>query len=231
MRCREVRNRTGRASGGRAVQLGRKVMKTPLDDVAGNGLVNRRLFLTASVAAGAAASGIALPAPASADALVIESWMKVPGSPFVGTGSPHGTRAKSCVSQPTLPTRRGREQRAPLHRLNGTITPTACISSAAIAVYRTLIGRPSSSDPWSGLRPLVFTLRCFPAIRWDLDRIHRMWGNGLQLYQKDPAPLDCQALHGLVSCAEWTGVKLSTRSMRRASNSPRNGFWQKAPTL
>src|SRR5262245_27171942 len=35
-------------------------------------------------------------------------------------------------------------------------------------------------------------------------------GNGLQLYQKGPAPLNCQALHGLVSCAEWTGVKLST---------------------
>ena len=35
-------------------------------------------------------------------------------------------------------------------------------------------------------------------------------GNSLQLYQKDPPPLDCQSLHGLVSCAEWTGVKLST---------------------
>ena len=35
-------------------------------------------------------------------------------------------------------------------------------------------------------------------------------GNSLQLYQKDPAPLDCQDLQGLVSCAEWTGVKLST---------------------
>src|SRR5438552_11304733 len=34
-------------------------------------------------------------------------------------------------------------------------------------------------------------------------------GNGLQLYQKDPAALNVQALHGLVSCAEWTGVKLS----------------------
>ena len=35
-------------------------------------------------------------------------------------------------------------------------------------------------------------------------------GNGLQLYQKDPAPLNVQALHGLVSCAKWTGVRLST---------------------
>src|ERR1051326_3651512 len=35
-------------------------------------------------------------------------------------------------------------------------------------------------------------------------------GNSGQLYQKDPAQLNCQAMHGLVSCAEWTGVKLST---------------------
>ena len=29
------------------------------------------------------------------------------------------------------------------------------------------------------------------------------------LYQKEPAPVGVQAIHGLVSCAEWTGVKLS----------------------
>jgi hypothetical protein len=45
-----------------------------LGDVAGNGLVDRRLFLTA---AGAAASGIASPEPASADPLSVGSWMKV----------------------------------------------------------------------------------------------------------------------------------------------------------
>ena len=59
-----------------------------LGDVAGNGLVDRRLFLTGSAAAGVAASGIASPGPASADALSVGSWMKVPGSPFVGYGQP-----------------------------------------------------------------------------------------------------------------------------------------------
>jgi hypothetical protein len=38
--------------------------------------------------AGAAASGIASPEPASADALSVGSWLKVPGSPFVGYGQP-----------------------------------------------------------------------------------------------------------------------------------------------
>src|SRR5262245_65670056 len=34
-------------------------------------------------------------------------------------------------------------------------------------------------------------------------------GNSQLLYQKEPAPVGVQAIHGLVSCAEWTGVKLS----------------------
>ena len=34
-------------------------------------------------------------------------------------------------------------------------------------------------------------------------------GNGGALYQKAPVQLGVQGLHGLVSCAEWTGVPLS----------------------
>jgi sulfane dehydrogenase subunit SoxC len=35
-------------------------------------------------------------------------------------------------------------------------------------------------------------------------------GNSAPLYSKDPIQANVQALHGLVSCAEWTGVRLST---------------------
>jgi sulfane dehydrogenase subunit SoxC len=35
-------------------------------------------------------------------------------------------------------------------------------------------------------------------------------GNSAPLYAKEPIQADLQALHGLVSCAEWTGVMLST---------------------
>ena len=34
-------------------------------------------------------------------------------------------------------------------------------------------------------------------------------GNGGALYQKAPVQLGPQGLHGLVSCAEWTGVPLA----------------------
>jgi hypothetical protein len=54
-----------------------------LGGVAGNGLVDRRLFfLTCGAAAGAVASDVAFPGPVLADALAIESWMKVPGFAF-----------------------------------------------------------------------------------------------------------------------------------------------------
>jgi sulfane dehydrogenase subunit SoxC len=60
-------------------------------------------------------------------------------------------------------------------------------------------------------RPLVFTMAALSRYPTE-SRIAfiECGGNGGVLYQKDPAQLNCQALHGLVSCAEWTGVKLST---------------------
>jgi sulfane dehydrogenase subunit SoxC len=34
-------------------------------------------------------------------------------------------------------------------------------------------------------------------------------GNGQVLYQKEPAQIGVQQMHGLLSCSEWTGVKLA----------------------
>jgi len=183
------------------------------DNVAGNGLVDRRLFLTGSAVAGVAASGFAFPDPATADPLAIESWMKVPGSPFVGYGQPSRFEDKVVRLAANPPNAPGTgAARTPLHRLNGTITPNGLhfershsgIPDIAPDVHRLLI---------HGLvkRPLLFTLDTLSRYPTE-SRVAfiECGGNGLQLYQKDPAPLNCQALHGLVSCAEWTGVKLST---------------------
>ena len=35
-------------------------------------------------------------------------------------------------------------------------------------------------------------------------------GNSAPMFSTEPMQETVQALHGLVSCAEWTGVKLST---------------------
>jgi len=177
--------------------------------VAGNGLIDRRVFLTA----GAAAGGIALTDAASADTLTVEPWMKVPGSPFIGYGQPSRFEDKVVRVAANPPNAPGTgAARTPLHRLNGTITPNG------LHFERSHSGIPDI-DPDAhrllihGLvkRPLVFTLETLS--RYPMEsRIAfiECGGNGLQLYQKDPAPVNVQALHGLVSCAEWTGVKLST---------------------
>jgi sulfane dehydrogenase subunit SoxC len=59
-------------------------------------------------------------------------------------------------------------------------------------------------------RPLVFTLESLGRYpRESRVAFLECGGNGQLLYQKEPAPVGVQAIHGLVSCAEWTGVKLA----------------------
>ena len=184
------------------------------ETVAGNGLLDRRLFLRSGAGAAVAIGGIIPPdVAASGEPLRVEPWMKVPGSPFVGYGQPSRFEDKVVRVVTNAPNAPGTgAARTPLDRLNGTITPNGLhfershsgIPDIDPDVHRLLI---------HGLvkRPLVFTLEML--LRYPMEsRIAfiECGGNGLQLYQKDPAPLNCQALHGLVSCAEWTGVRLST---------------------
>src|SRR6476659_10484968 len=74
-----------------------------LDTVAGNGLLHRRMFLTAGTAAAAAVASSALPNPAAADVLPVEPWMKVPGSGFVGYGQPSKYEDKVVRTWSTAP--------------------------------------------------------------------------------------------------------------------------------
>jgi sulfane dehydrogenase subunit SoxC len=182
------------------------------DTVAANGLLDRRLFLTGGATAALAMGGIAATTAASSEALRVEPWMKLPGSPFVGYGQPSRFEDKVVRIAANPPNAPGTgAARTPLHRLNGTITPNG------LHFERSHSGIPDI-DPDAhrllihGLvrRSLVFTLDALS--RYPMEsRIAfiECGGNGLQLYQKDPAPLNVQALHGLVSCAEWTGVRLS----------------------
>ena len=72
------------------------VHESDLDIVAGNGLLHRRMFLTAGTAAAAAVASSALPNLSAADALPVEPWMKVPGSGFSSaTASPRNTKRRS----------------------------------------------------------------------------------------------------------------------------------------
>ena len=60
-------------------------------------------------------------------------------------------------------------------------------------------------------QPLVFTLEALT--RYPM--VSRMafvecGGNSAPMFSNEPIQANVQALHGLVSCAEWTGVMLST---------------------
>jgi sulfane dehydrogenase subunit SoxC len=173
---------------------------------AAGGLLDRRIFLTGGLAAGALSSS------AVAEPLTVAPWMTTPGSPFTPYGQPsrfEDNVVRVWANPPNAPGTGA--ARTPLHRLNGMITPNG------LHFERSHSGIPDI-DPEAhrlvihGLvkRPLVFTLETLS--RYPMEsRIAfiECGGNGALLYQKDPAPLNCQGLQGLVSCAEWTGVKLS----------------------
>ena len=181
------------------------------EQAAGNGLLDRRLFLTA----GAAAIGsAALPdKTGAAEALPVEPWMKTPGSPFTPYGQPSKYAGKVARTFASAPGTTGTgASRTPHHLLDGTITPNglhferhhAGIPDINPDAHRLLI---------HGLvkRPLVFTLEAL--MRYPMESrvaFIECAGNSGLLYQKDPAQVGVQPIHGLLSCAEWTGVRLAT---------------------
>jgi sulfane dehydrogenase subunit SoxC len=187
-----------------------------IEPSAGNGLVDRRLFLSRSVVLGGTAGtgGLAWLAgsPTRAAPLAVPEWSKIPGLPFIGYGQPSKFEAGvvRTVTNPANAPGAGAAW-APLHLLNGTITPNG------LHFERSHSGIPDI-DPDAhrllihGLvkRPLIFTLEALA--RYPMEsRITfiECGGNSLALYAKVPVDGSVQKLHGLASCAEWTGVKLS----------------------
>jgi sulfane dehydrogenase subunit SoxC len=184
----------------------------PGEPVAGNGILSRRIFLESALATGAATAGISA---ASAQPLAIEPWMKTPGAGFEGYGQPSKFESKvlRLIPPPPNPATQGvGASRTPLERLDGIITPSG------LHFERSHSGIPDI-DPdrhrvvIHGLvkRPLVFTLEALS--RYPMEsRIAfiECAGNSQALNAPKPAPLGMAAIHGLLGCQEWTGVKLST---------------------
>jgi sulfane dehydrogenase subunit SoxC len=180
------------------------------DAVAGNGLLHRRLFLTAGTAA---AAGAVLPRSATAaEALPVEPWMKQPGAGFVGYGVPSKYEAAVARTWASAPGTTGAgSARTPHHLLDGMITPTG------LHFERSHSGIPDINPDTHRLlihglvkRPLIFTLESLARYpRESRVTFLECAGNGQALYQKEPAAVGIQAIQGLLSCAEWTGVKLS----------------------
>lgn len=178
------------------------------DRVAGGGLLHRRALLGAAVASsGVVLTGARAPLDTNAPASMLR-----PGAPLSG----HGTRAPSSEAiqriVPDLPFPGTGSSRTPLHLLEGTITPNGLhferhhngIPDIDAATHDLLI---------HGLvrQPLLFSYN-------DLLRYPRQSrilfiecsGNSGTIAAEQPVQASAGQLNGLLSCAEWTGVPLST---------------------
>src|SRR3954464_2635764 len=176
--------------------------------VAGNGLLDRRTFLRGGAAFAAAMTGYSV----KADTLTDAPWSREPGMlvPPYGVPSQYETAAVRTLSNPKHEARTS-HARTPHHLLHGTATPNGLhftISHAGNADIDPAQHRLAIH----GLvkRPLVFTvdaLMRYPTV--SRFTFVECGGNSAPLFSPEPIQATAQALHGLASCAEWTGVQLS----------------------
>lgn len=179
-----------------------------LEEVAGNGLLHRRIFLTHGIGA-IGVGGLTALSTGPATGSDIPPWMRIPGTGMRGYGAP--ANYEKDVHRIGTGTTGNVASRTPLEKLDGMITPNG------LHFERHHSGVPDI-DPDAhrllihGLvrRPLVFTMDSL--VRYPMvSRIQFIECSGNSLTSLRPAPPagSCGALHGLVSCSEWTGVPLS----------------------
>lgn len=139
--------------------------------------------------------------------------MKTPGRSFSGYGMPAKSQEKVQRTFAPAPGRAGTgSSRTPLHLLEGTITPNG------LHFERHHNGIPEIDANRHELfihgmvkRPLAFSVDAL--MRYPLEthiRFIECPGNGGAFAQARPVQATAAALHGLLSCSEWTGVRLAT---------------------
>ena len=185
-----------------------------VEQVAGNGLLHRRALLGRSAAiAGLVGTGLGAGATgAGAEQLIEQPWGLQMGedTPAYQTPSKFAKNVVRTLANPKFEPRSSLS-RTPHHLLEGTRTPNGLhftINHTGIpqidpGAHRLLV---------HGLvrRPLVFTVDAllkYPMI--SRPAFVECGGNSVPLFSPKPIQADVQALHGLSSCAEWTGVPLS----------------------
>jgi sulfane dehydrogenase subunit SoxC len=183
-----------------------------LDDVAGNGLINRRALLGKGFAVAGAVGTAGLATGAAAEPLADAPWSLEFGqiTPAIQTPSPFEKDVTRALSNPKGEFRNS-HARTPHHLINGTVTPNGLHFSINHC------GIPNIDPAQHKLvihgmvrQPLEFTLDSLS--RYPL--VTRMAfvecaGNSAPMFSKAPLQTTVQMLHGLVSNSEWTGVPLS----------------------
>ena len=186
-----------------------------IPQVAGNGLLDRRallgrgMLLAGAVGAGTAGSLTA----AAAEPLAEAPWSTHPGNPVPPYQRPSPFEDKvvrSVDNQNNAPG--GQRARTPHQLLRGIITPNGLHFTIMHA------GIPDIDPAQHKLvihgmvrQPLEFTVDNL--MRYQMvSRVGftECGGNSAPLFSNEPIQANLQALHGLSSCAEWTGVPLAT---------------------
>src|SRR4029450_6334091 len=130
-----------------------------IEPAAGNGILNRRIFLEGALIAGATGAGLT---SAAAEPLPVPGWMKVPGADFAPYGQPSKFESKvvRTFAAPANPATRGvGSARTPLPLLDGMLPPSG------LHFERSHSGIPDIDPDQHRLvihglvkQPLVFTL-------------------------------------------------------------------------
>ena len=176
---------------------------------AGNGLLDRRLFLQGGLALGGAPLLAATTAAATPDR---PEWMNTPGETFshYGQPSPHESEVARFAS-PNRVWRNNGVSWTPLHRLEGIITPNGLHyerhhngvpqidPDAHQLLVHGLVRQPLFVSMDNLLRYPLRSQICFV----------ECGGNSNAGWNKTPSRAEAGYFHGLVSCSEWTGVPLS----------------------
>lgn len=195
------------------MESGRDLKLALGEPVAGNGLLHRRALLSGGLmAAGAAAASGA--ARAQSAGAASPPWMKHTGAGFTGYGMPSHWQDQVKRIFQIAPGREGTGgSRTPLQFLEGTITP------AGLHFTRLHNGIPDIDPARHELlihglvrRPLIFTVEAL--MRYPMEshiRFVECTGNSGALSRSErPPQASAGEIHGLLSCSEWTGVRLAT---------------------
>ncbi len=199
--------------------------------------VTRRSLLAggalAALPLGHAAAQTSADAPDDDLPPAVPEWQHEPGAPLMsppyGAPSPHEATVVRRLRHglPPPPTMEAGFSLTPLQDLTGIVTPNglhferhhAGVPAIKPAAHRLMV---------HGLvdRPLLFTmddLERFPSV----SRFHfiECSGNTQNWGKPDPA-MTAQDTHGLLSCSEWTGVRLST--VLAEAGRPPEGTWMLA---
>lgn len=178
--------------------------------MAGNGLLDRRLFLGGGLAL---AGSVLAPAPVAGAVVdprnAVGPAQRAPGAGFTNYGqpSPHERDVIRWISANAAAPANGISW-SPLHELEGTLTPNGLhyerhhngIPDLDPAAHRlNVVGEVA--------RPLGFSVEAL--LRYPRETVQcfvECGGNSNAGWRRRPVQVAAGYFHGLVSCSEWTGV-------------------------